>query len=121
MKQIAIKKTYSYYSTTSEEIEKCTFDEKIDKLNEELRNLFQKYGLNMVWHETVFIPEEKMSLFHCEKCNHIMINRDLNPARFDNSELFNDLTFVVRDGGTHEGQNLCEECLPITHRWGHFS
>ena len=121
MKQIAIKKTYSYFSTSSEEIENCAFDKKLEQLNKELKSVFSKYGLTLAEHETVFIPQSKMSLFHCENCNHLMINRDLNPARFDNSECFNDLTLVIRDGGTHEGKNLCEECLPTSHRWGHFS
>ena len=121
MKHIAINKHFSYFELTSQEVDECSFDEKLDNLNKEMNVLFKKYGLTMVEHETRFIPKGKMSLFHCEKCNHLMINRDLNPAKFDNSELYNDLTFVVLDGGTHEGKNLCEECLPITHRWGHFS
>ncbi|NJN45603.1 MAG: hypothetical protein HC808_02925 [Candidatus Competibacteraceae bacterium] len=121
MKQIAIRKHFSYFVTDSKEIESGSFDEKLESLDEEMNSLLKKYDLTLVEYETRFIPMEKMSLFHCEKCNHLMINRDLNPAKFDGNELYSDLAFVVLDGGTHEGMNLCEECLPISHRWGHFS
>jgi len=50
-----------------------------------------------------------------------MVNRDQNPTKFDNNVLYQDLTWVVLEGGTHEGKSLCEECLPTNHRWGHFS
>ncbi|WP_018417401.1 hypothetical protein [Teredinibacter turnerae] len=121
MKQVAIRKHYSYFKTDSAEIDSCSFDENLERLDEELRSVFKKYGLEMVETETRFLPINKLSIHHCEKCNHLMVNRDENPTKFDDKELFQDLTWVVLDGGSHEGQNLCEECLPITHRWGHYS
>ena len=121
MKQIAIKKHFSYFTTDSSEIEECVFDERMEKLNEELRELLNKYDVTLLEHETCFIPMDKMSLCYCDKCNNLMINRDKNPARFDGNKSYSDLTFVILDGGTHNDMDLCEECLPITHRWGHFS
>lgn len=121
MKHIAIRKHFSCFTTDSKAIEGCEFDEKMDQLDDELRALFEKYGLTLLEQESRFIPMAKMSLCHCERCGHLMIDRDKNPARFDNDPLYSDLTFVVRDGGTHGGQVLCEACLPTSHRWGHFS
>ncbi len=121
MKQLAIRKHYSCFSTNSSEIDECLFDEKMAQLDEELRVIFKKYGLSLLQHETRFIPFKKMSLCYCEECNQLMINRDKNPCRFDGDWLYSDLRFVVLDGGTHEGKELCEECLPLSHRWGHFS
>lgn len=121
MKQIAIRKNYSYFKTDSDEIQNGSFDDKLEKLDEELRPLFKKYGLEMVESETRFLPTQKLAVFHCEQCDHLMINRDINPTKFDCDGLYDDLTWVVFDGGTHEGKNLCEECLPLTHRWGHYS
>ncbi len=121
MKQIAIWKHYSCFTTSSEEIENCSFDEKLEQLDEELRTVYEKYGLSMLQHEGRFIPLEKMAAGYCEKCGSLMINRDKNPARFDGDPLYSDLAYIVLDGGNYEGQQLCEECLPIEHRWGHFS
>ena len=54
-----------------------------------------------------------------------MINRDKNPTRFNKEDIWADLDTdyngVIWDGGTHEGKELCMECLPIEHRWGYFS
>ncbi|MEW8036298.1 MAG: hypothetical protein AB2554_04460 [Candidatus Thiodiazotropha sp.] len=121
MKHIAIRKHYSYFATDSEAIEDGAFDEKMERLDEDIGALLEKYGLTPLQHETRFIPTEKMSLCHCAQCGNLMINRDKNPARFDGDELYSDLAFIVLDGGSYEGRELCEECLPVTHRWGHFS
>ncbi|WP_444894536.1 hypothetical protein ACJJIE_10320 [Microbulbifer sp. TRSA001] len=121
MKQIAIRKYFSCFETTSDEIHDDSFGEHLEKLDEELRAVFEKYGLKMLESETRFLPYQKLSVFNCEKCNHLMINRDMNPTKFDEGDLYSDLHWVVYDGGTHEGKNLCEECLPVTHRWGHYS
>lgn len=121
MKQIAIRKHFSFFKTNSEEVQSGSFDDNLEKLDEELRAVFSKYGLQMVETETRFLPIQKLSIFHCEKCDHLMVNRDMNPTKFDAGGLYDDLTWVILDGGTHEGENLCEECLPLSHRWGHYS
>ncbi len=121
MKQIAIRKHYSCFETTSDEVHDDSFGGNLDKLDEELRSVFKKYGLKMLESETRFLPLQKLSVFNCEECNHLMINRDMNPTKFDDGDLYSDLNWVVHDGGTHDGKNLCEECLPVTHRWGHYS
>jgi len=121
VKQIAIRKHFSYFKTNSEEIQSNSFDEKLDQLDEELRAVFKKYGLEMVERQTQFLPIQKLSIFHCEQCNQLMVNRDMNPTKFDSNGLYDDLSYVVLDGGTHDGKNLCEECLPFAHRWGHYS
>ena len=36
-------------------------------------------------------------------------------------DLDTDYNFVVWDGGTYKGKELCMECLPIEHRWGYSS
>lgn len=121
MKQIAIRKHYSYFLTDSNEIEGNVIDAEMDQFDVELRVLLEKYNLALIHHETRFIPMDKMSVCHCSKCNNWMINRDKNPTGFDERETFNDLEYVIYDGGTYEDKELCEECLPISHRWGHFS
>jgi hypothetical protein len=121
MKHIAIWKYFSCFETNSEEIEACVFDEKMERLESEVRALLEKYDLKLLAQEGRFIPMSKMSTCYCESCGHLMINRDKNPARFDGSPLYADLEFVIRDGGIHEGQTLCQECLPVSHRWGLFS
>jgi hypothetical protein len=124
MKQIAIRKHYSYFITNTSEIKDCVFDEKMDSLDAEITELFSKYDLKLISHITRFIQLEKMSVSLCEKCENLMVNRDKNPARFgsgDDTSFYADLDFVIYDGGTHEGKNLCMECLPISHRWGYFS
>ncbi|NOU22525.1 MAG: hypothetical protein HOO93_12225 [Methyloglobulus sp.] len=124
MKQIAIRKHYSYFMTNTSEIEECVFDEKMEKLDVEVAELLSKYDLKLISQATRFIQLEKMSVSLCEKCENLMINRDKNPAGFSSGDAINfyaDLDFVIFDGGTHEGKNLCMECLPISHRWGYFS
>ncbi|GAB1256707.1 hypothetical protein NBRC116494_12090 [Aurantivibrio plasticivorans] len=125
MKQFAIRRLYSYFEVSSEEIESGAFDEKLEALDDELRTLLEKYGLTHLGQDTRFIPQQKMSARKCENCENLMINRDKNPARFDKEELWIDLDTdfngFLLDGGTHEGKELCMECLPIEHRWGYFS
>lgn len=125
MKQIAIRRHYSYFETTSQDIKDCNFDEKLDALDEEIKALLAKYGLNLIKHDTRFIPMEKMSAKKCDQCDNLMINRDKNPARFDKEDLWIDLdtdyNFVIWDGGSYENRDLCMECLPIEHRWGYSS
>lgn len=125
MKQYAIRRLYSYFETTSKDIEEGTFDEKLEALDEELKSLLAKYGLKLINQDTRFVPLEKMSAKKCDQCDNLMINRDKNPARFNKEVLWIDLdsdyNCVIWDGGTHDGKELCMECLPIEHRWGYFS
>lgn len=121
MKQIVIRKHYSYFLTDSSEMKGNINDAKMDKFDEELRELLNKHNMSLILHETRFIPMDKMSVCYCNQCNNFMVNRDLNPAGFDGCELYTDLDYVIYDGGVHEGRNLCSSCLPVTHRWGHFS
>ena len=125
MKQFAIRRLYSYFETTSEEIQSNSFDEKLEGLDEELKSLLSKYGLKFINHDTRFIPLKKMSASKCEQCDNLMINRDNNPARFNKEDMWLDLDSdyngVIWDGGTYDGKELCMECLPLEHRWGYFS
>ncbi len=125
MKQFAIRRMYSYFETNSEDIESGLFDEKLDALDEELKVLLERYGLKHISQDTRFIPLQKMSARKCEECDNLMINRDKNPVRFNKEDMWADLDTdyngTIWDGGTHEGKELCMECLPIKHRWGYFS
>ena len=64
MKQIAVRKHYSLFKTDSDEIESCSFDENLEKLDAELRSVFEKYGLELVETETRFLPIKKLSIYH---------------------------------------------------------
>ncbi|MBU2712308.1 hypothetical protein [Zooshikella harenae] len=125
MKQFAIRRFYSYFETNSEEIENCSFDEKLTAFDNELEKLLERYDLKLLNIDTRFIPQKKMSATKCEQCDNLMVNRDKNPARFNKEDLWIDLDSdyngIVWDGGTFEGKDLCMECLPLEHRWGYFS
>jgi hypothetical protein len=125
MKQYAIRRLYSYFEVSSEEIENGSFDEKLEEVDAELRAVLEKHGLKNLSQDTRFIPQAKMSARQCENCENLMINRDENPARFNKEDLWIDLDTdyngIIWDGGTHEGKELCMECLPFQHRWGYFS
>ena len=125
MKKFAIRRMYSYFETTSQEIEDCTFDNKLELLDDELKTILAKYGLKFISQDMRFLPLQKMSAKKCDNCENLMINRNKNPTRFNKDNLWIDLdtdyNFVILDGGTHEGKELCMECLPIEHRWGYFS
>jgi len=125
MKQFAIRRLYSYFETSSEEIDNNVFDEKLEKLDEELKALLEKYGLECLNHDTRFVPVKKMAAGKCGQCGNLMINRDKNPVRFNKEDMWIDLDSdyngVIWDGGSYEDKELCMECLPIEHRWGYFS
>ncbi|WP_459926008.1 hypothetical protein, partial [Desulfatiferula olefinivorans] len=118
MKNIAIQKIHSFFYTDSEEIESCRFEEKLSGFDQELETLLNKYGLEKVAIETSFYGLEKYSICKCENCQHLMVNRDKNPAGFSENDLAHDIEFVIYNGGEHDGKALCEECLPVAHRWG---
>jgi len=123
MKKFAIKRLYSYFETTSQEIKDDIFDEKIAAFDEELRALLEKYDLRYICDDTRFITAQQMSVQKCEQCNNLMLNRDKNPMRFNKEDLWIDLdtdyNFIIWDGGSYEGRELCMDCLPIGHRWGY--
>lgn len=125
MKQFAIRRLYSYFETDTQDIENNTFDQKLELLDEEIKALLLKYGLKTIAHDMRFVQMEKMSVKQCDQCENLMINRDKNPMRFNKESLWIDLdtdyNFVIWDGGTHNGKELCMECLPIEHRWGYVS
>lgn len=125
MKRYAIRRLYSYFETTEKEIEEGEFDTKLEMLDDEIKKLFEKYDLNYISQDMRFINLKKMSVGKCDQCKNLMLNRDKNPARFNKEDLWIDLdcdyNFVIWDGGTYEGKDLCMECLPVEHRWGYFS
>jgi len=121
MKQIAIRKKFSYFYTDSSEIESGAFEDRLEELDDEMRALCKKYDVEMSGGYTTFFGLEKYAIGNCEKCGHLMLNRDKNPAGFSGNELAAELDYVIYDGGESEGKVLCEECLPFTHRWGHHS
>jgi len=121
LKQLAIRRYFTSFSTQTDDMNNEVFENKMEALDKELHQLFNKYNLSLLEHDTRFIPREKMSLCYCEVCNHLMINRDKNPVRFDKDEFYNDLDLIILDGGNYKDKELCMECLPTTHRWGMFS
>ena len=117
MKQIAIKKVFGYFTTNTEEVESCVFDEKLEQLDREIKLLLKKYQIKFVESSTAFYKTKKYSLCFCENCKHLMINRDINPAGFSRHDLTDDMDFIVYNGGESEGKILCGDCLPVEHRW----
>ncbi len=56
MKQFAIRRLYSYYETTSKEIEEGAFDETLERVDAEISAILDKYGLKTIETDTRFIP-----------------------------------------------------------------
>lgn len=118
MKHIAIQKIFSFFYIESKEIESTEFEEKLTALDQEIKILLKKYGLEKAETCTSFFGLEKYSICKCENCQHLMVNRDKNPTGFSGNDLAHEIDFIIYDGGVHNGKILCEECLPLTHRWG---
>ncbi len=118
MKHLGFSKIFSYYYSTSDEIEGDELDSRFENFGKELDELFQKYGMKFADSYTTFYGLEKYSICNCEKCNQLMVNRDKNPAGFGKLEISSDIECAIYDGGELDGKVLCEECLPDTHRWG---
>ena len=119
MKKIGIRKGFSYFFTDSEAVDSGAIDEKLSALEVELAKVFERFEFTPAAGYTSFYGVEKFSIASCESCSSLMINRDKNPAVFEGTDLATDHEFVIRSGGTHNGQELCEACLPNSHRWGH--
>jgi len=47
-----------------------------------------------------------------------MVNRDLNPVGLPKDYVFDNIYSLILDGGTSGKKQLCQECLPESHRWG---
>ena len=121
MRQVMFMKHLSVFETATEDIVSKFDDEKMERLFNELKTVFSKYDIKLSHYEATFLPMKKLSMCRCEDCSQLMINRDINPTKFGGSDHFEDCDSLCLDGGTHDGSELCEECLPINHRWGHFS
>jgi hypothetical protein len=121
MKQIVFLKHLSLFETTTDDMEDRFNEFTLKALYDDLRVVFEKHGIDLKSYEASSLPMEKMSIQHCNVCNQLMVKRDLNPTKFGTDVSYAEYDELWLDGGTHEGKNLCEECLPVSHRWGHFS
>ncbi|WP_299615763.1 hypothetical protein [uncultured Tateyamaria sp.] len=121
MRYMTFMKHLSMFETTTEEVEDGLNDEKMERLFDELKAVFSKYNVTLSHWEAAPFPMAKLSMTRCEECSQLMINRDKNPTKFGPSDHFEDSDSLCLDGGTNNGRELCEECLPTSHRWGHFS
>ena len=59
MKRYAIQRLYSYFETTEKEIEEGEFDTKLERLDDEIKKLFEKYDLNYISQDMRFINLKK--------------------------------------------------------------
>ena len=125
MKAFAIKRAYGFLEIDALDKESEDLQERIEGLDRAIKDLHEAHGFRYICGDTRFISSEKMSVRLCESCQNLMINRDKNPAGFDQSEFWRDATLdstvFISNGGTLEGKELCGECLPSEHRWGLFS
>ena len=119
MKLIAMNTHYSYYETTNDERGTAAESERDISLTNDLKAVYEKHGFVMVESSTSYFPSEKLSLFHCEECNSLMVNRELNPSKLEPRDPCGCFDLIIKDGGTLEGKNICSGCLPSTNRWGH--
>ncbi len=93
-------------------------DQAIARVVEELLPIIQQHGFTFETWVSVQLGLSKYSIQDCEACGQRFVNRDQNPAGLDPDYVPDSTPYAIMDGGTHEGRKLCEECLPITHRWG---
>lgn len=114
MGYIAINKINCFAEISEKEFIEDTFIERINKLNDELKSLLSKYNIEFKSTETLYLNKKKYSIVKCEKCNHLMIDREKNPAKSE-LDLFAD--DIIYDGAKHSDKYLCEDCLPANHRW----
>ena len=121
MKHVVFLKYLSLFETTTDEMEDRLDESNLKALYDELQTVFNKHGISLKSYEASSFPMKKMAIQHCKECNQLMVNRDLNPTKFGGSAHYLDQDELCLDGGTYEGKDLCEECLPVSHRWGHFS
>ena len=62
MKNYAIRRLYSYFEITTQDIGDGKFDEKLQQLDDEIKVLFEKYGLNYISQDTRFLNLKKMAV-----------------------------------------------------------
>lgn len=93
----------------------------LDALIDEIEPIVKKHGFSLSTNETISLNLQKFSIQNCSSCDKLMVNRDLNPVGLDKDYVFDNLDYLILDGGSHDNKSLCEECLPLTHRWGHSS
>ncbi len=114
MNFVAISKLSFLSEISKEAFENDKYIEKIESLTSELKVLLNKYGLEYDSVETTFLSKGKYSILRCEKCNHLMIDRIQNPVKAEIEDL---VAEVIFDGAKFENKFLCEDCLPVNHRW----
>lgn len=114
MEFVSISKLNFFAEVSEEEVNSDKHLEKVADFTSELKKLLSKYKLEYDSVETTFLNKRKYSIVRCEQCNHLMIDRVENPVKADIEELLADIIF---DGAKYQGKYLCEDCLPVDHRW----
>jgi hypothetical protein len=115
MKHLVIRKSYSCFYTDSNQTENDEANEKLEELQAALNKVLKEHNVSGEFGYSTFLNTEKHSICDCNKCNHVMVNRDKNPVGVSDND--KDINWVILDGGEYKGAFLCEECLPVTHRW----
>ncbi len=88
--------------------------DKLENLRTDLSSLLVKHGININSIESTFLNVKKYSIHHCDKCQHLMIDRESNPVKATAETLVSEVVF---DGAKLGDSFMCEECLPSDHRW----
>lgn len=114
MEFVSISKLNFFAEVSEEEVNSDKHLEKVADFTSELKKLLSKYKLEYDSVETTFLNKRKYSIVKCEQCNHLMNDRVENPVKADIEELVADIIF---DGAKYQGKYLCEDCLPVDHRW----
>ena len=114
MSLIAISRLNFFAEVSEKDFNSDKHLEKVEELTSDLKGLLNKYGFEYDSVETTFLSKNKYSILRCEQCDHLMIDRVENPVRADIEDLVADIIF---DGAKYEKKYLCEDCLPVNHRW----
>jgi len=85
----------------------------IELLSRDIQKILGKYGISYQGYEMLTLNKNKYSITECEKCKNLMINRNENPIGIEEECFFG----TLHNGGSVEGKQLCEMCLPDDHRW----
>ena len=117
MKHLQPTKLWITKTTSEHDID----EHAVDALREELLPIIEKHGFSLSRAETFSLGLERYSIGNCGKCAQLFVNRDVNPCGIDKEYVPEDVAMIIYDGGSHDGQQLCELCLPHNHRWGHAS
>lgn len=99
----------------SQEKDDEDLEETLDEMSDEIEKVFQKYNIEYRYYELMMIDSNRYSIGKCEECGNFMVNRDKNPAGIE--EYLECYFECVYDGGESNNQLLCENCLPLEHRW----